>query len=109
MTLCSVCDLPFEFDISFELEDKLEKVARKDSKRAEILSKKMREVVSSGGAAIERYKNLKYGKSEYKRVHIDSSFVLVFKVDKLKRRIIFADFDHRDKIYKYSKTRKFPD
>jgi mRNA-degrading endonuclease RelE of RelBE toxin-antitoxin system len=37
---------------------------------------------------------------EFKRVHIDNSFVLIFKVDFNKKFILFVDFDHHDRIYK---------
>ena len=92
----------FDFDFSDELRAKLEKFAKKDRKRAEILRKKISEIISSSNDSIEHYKNLKYGLKNCKRVHIDSSFVLIFEVDVERNRIIFLDFDHHDKIYRHA-------
>ena len=38
---------------------------------------------------------------EFKRVHIDKSFILIFKFDKTNNKIKFYDLDHHDKIYKW--------
>ena len=49
---------------------------------------------------IDDYKNLKYSLSDYKRVHIDKSFVLIFKVYRKEKHILFERFDHHDRIYR---------
>ena len=49
--------------------------------------------------SIKRYKNLRHDLSDFKRVHIDKSFVLTFKVDLANNFILFYDFDHHDKVY----------
>ena len=46
------------------------------------------------------YKNLQHDLKEFKRVHIDSSFVLVFKVDEQAKIGLFEDLDHHDVIYR---------
>ena len=89
----------FSFDLSDELKIKLKKLVKKDKKRVEIINKKIKQIINNDEETIQRYKNLKYGLSEYKRVHIDYSFVLVFKVDIKNNFIFFIDFDHHDKIY----------
>lgn len=35
-----------------------------------------------------------------KRVHINTNFVMVFKVDNLHKKVIFYNYLHHDKIYK---------
>ena len=90
----------FNFDITDELKSVIEKLTKKDKKRAQIINKKIRQIVSSDSAFIAHYKNLRHDLKDFKRVHIDSSFVLVFKVDVPSNFILFADFDHHDKIYK---------
>ena len=86
----------------FELEEKLlqslKKLARKDKKRYEIIWKKISEIINSQD--VDHYKNLKFPLNSFKRVHIDNSFVLIFKHDKTNDKIIFFDLDHHDKIYK---------
>ena len=93
----------FDFDLTDELKIKIRKIARRDKKKAEIINKKIKEVINSDSISIEHYKNLRYDLSEYKRVHIDRSFVLTFKVDVANSFILFADFDHHDNIYKRRK------
>ncbi len=90
----------FDFNLTDELKLVIEKLAKKDKKRAEIINKKIRQIINSDNVSIQHYKNLKYELKEFKGVHIDSSFVLVFKVDIQKNFILFVDFDHHDKIYK---------
>lgn len=89
----------FEFDLSDELQFKLDKLLKKDKKKVEIINKKIREIINNDITTIDRYKNLRYNLSEYKRVHIDKHFVLIFKVNKKENLILFADVDHHDTIY----------
>lgn len=89
----------FDFDLSDELKFKIKKLAKKDRKRAEIINKKIKEVINSDLNSINHYKNLRYDMKEFKRVHIDSSFVLTFKVDIKNKFILFVDIDHHDNIY----------
>jgi len=90
----------FDFNLSDELKLIIEKLAKKDKKRVEIINKKIRQIINSDSLSIQHYKNLKYDLKEFKGVHIDSSFVLVFKVYIARNFILFVDFDHHDTIYK---------
>ncbi len=91
--------MALEFIVSQELQEKIERLVKKEPQRAELLRKKMHQIVSSDEFTIEHYKNLKRPKQRLKRVHIDRQFVLVFHYDKTKKHILFADFDHHDNIY----------
>ena len=90
----------FDFNLTDELKSILEKLAKKDKKRTEIINKKIRQIINSDSISVQHYKNLKYDLKDFKAVHINSSFVLVFKVDIYKKFILFVDFDHHDRIYK---------
>jgi len=92
--------MAFTFDISDHLRKTLEKLSRQDPVRSGMIYNKIKEIVESDGNAVDHYKNLKYGLSDYKRVHIDKSFVLIFKVFKKENHILFERFDHHDRIYK---------
>lgn len=92
--------MSFSFDLSDELKLIIKKLQKKDRSRVIAINKKIKEVINNTEVSIDRYKNLKYGLSEYKRVHIDKSFVLIFMVDKKKKHIIFDKLKHHDKIYK---------
>ena len=91
--------MPFDYDFTDKLKDIIEKLRRKDPKRAEIIYNKVKQIINSDEITIEHYKNMRYGLSDRKRVHIDKSFVLTFKYDKTKKFILFLDIDHHDNIY----------
>lgn len=90
----------FSFDLSNELKIKIRKLAKKDKKRVQLLNKKIRQIINNDVYSIDRFKNLRYDLKQFKRVHIDKSFVLIFKVDKKNKFILFEDLDHHDNIYK---------
>ena len=90
----------FDFNLTDELRVIIKKLVKKDKKKVEIINKKIKEIVNSNEQSIQHYKNLRHDLREYKRVHIDRSFVLAFKVDIKNNFILFIDFDHHDKIYK---------
>lgn len=84
-------------DYSKTLSNKLKKLLRKNPFLYSIIMKKISKIKSDTPVHLGRYKNLSYELSEFKRVHIDSHFVLIFKVtDTI---IKFVDFDHHDNIY----------
>jgi mRNA interferase RelE/StbE/toxin YoeB len=90
----------FDFDLSDELKFVIRKLIKKDKKKVEIINQKIKEIINNDNSTIDRYKNLTYSLSNLKRVHIDKSFVLTFKVDKTGNFIPFMDFDHHDNVYK---------
>ena len=83
---------------SEKLKRALKKLYKKDKVRYEATLKKINEVIKS--TIPNRYKNLSYDLKEFKRVHIDSHFVLVFKVDDNNKVIKFEDLKHHDSIYR---------
>ena len=89
----------FDFNLSENPKTKVKKLSKKDKRRSQILNKKIKQIISSDKNSINHYKNLKGKLKEFKRVHIDNSFVLIFKVDIEKNYIRFLEFDHHDKIY----------
>ena len=90
----------FDFNLSDELKLIIKKLVKKDRKKVGIINKKIKEIINSDKQSIQHYKNLRHDLKNYKRVHIEKSFVLVFKVDFSNNFILFVDFDHHDKIYK---------
>ncbi len=89
----------FRYSISDKLKLIIDKLVKKDKKTAEIIYKKIKEIVNNDAETIQRYKNLRHDLSDSKRVHINKSFVLTFKVDIENNFILFWDFDHHDNIY----------
>jgi YafQ family addiction module toxin component len=89
----------FEYDFTDELKAIIRKLTKKDKKKSLIIAKKVQEIINNDFETIDRYKNLRYGLKDRKRVHIDKHFVLIFKVDKENNFILFTDFDHHDSVY----------
>lgn len=88
------------FNISEELEKKIEKIVKKAKKLSQELYKKLKEIINNDDQTIDHYKNLRYSFSDRKRVPVGKHFVLIFKYIKEKKHLIFLDFEHQDKIYK---------
>ena len=86
----------YAYEIKPSLQKILKKLFKKDKKLYEQVLKKIEEIFNSSN--IEIYKNLRYGLSNFKRVHV-GHFVLLFKFDNLNRKVSFEYFDHQDKIY----------
>lgn len=84
------------YEIHPDLDKFLSKLSKKDKVQFEAILKKIDEIKNSED--ISRYKNLKRPMQNYKRVHIHSSFVLLFK--KEEDKIIFRYYDHHDNVYK---------
>ena len=87
-----------EFEVEKKLHEVLKKLFKKDKKMYNAVRKKITEIVNSSNA--EHYKNLKFPMNEFKRVHVDKSFVLIFKFDKKIDKMMFYDLNHHDKIYR---------
>ena len=79
----------------------LKKLFKKDKKRYEATLNKISEVINSQDP--NHYKNLSHGLKAFKRVHIDTHFVLIFKVDEANKLIKFEDLQHHDVIYNRKK------
>ena len=87
----------YELEISEKLRKILKRLFKKDRVRYEATLKKINEVINGKP---NHYKNLSYDMKEFKRVHIDSHFVLIFKVDENKKIIRFEDLQHHNHIYR---------
>ncbi|MFH1802817.1 MAG: addiction module toxin RelE [archaeon] len=87
----------YSYEVKPNLKRILDKLHKKDKKQCEAILNKIEQVINSGD--VEHYKNLRYDLSEFKGVHVASSFVLIFKYDKKNNKISFEDYDHHDRIY----------
>jgi YafQ family addiction module toxin component len=90
----------FDVVINPELIPIFDKLKLKDSTAYKKLKRKIDEISTILETNPDHFKNLKKPLQDYKRVHINRGFVLVFKVDKSNKRIIIAAYEHHDKVYK---------
>ena len=74
------------------------KISRKDKKLYEIVENKMFEIATN--ADVDHYKNLQSRMQDFRRVHVDNCFVLIFKYDEASDKVLFYDLEHHDKIYR---------
>ena len=88
----------YNFERSNKLIKILKKLFKKDKFCYESTMKKIFEVINSEDP--QHYKNLSYELSDFKGVHIDSHFVLTFKINEKDKLIKFEDLQHHDIIYK---------
>ena len=72
----------------------------KDKKSQENIKSKMSEIANTVEDNPDHYKNLKKPLQKYKRAHVNNSFVLIFRIDKENRKVIFFDYSHHDSSYK---------
>ncbi len=86
----------YKLEIRPSLQKKLEKLAKRNPKQAEIIVKKSEEILLNP----QHYKNLRAPLNHWKRVHIDKHFVLTFSVDENTETVILEDYDHHDEIYR---------
>lgn len=82
----------FYFDKKFQ-----KKVLKLNGKENYNLFKKILEIISSKD--LTHYKNLKFNLKNYKRVHVNNCYVIIF-YDDINKKVYFIDYDHHDKIYK---------
>ena len=78
------------------LEKTFKKLAKKNRVQVEIVFKKVEEILTNP----HRYKNLRIPLNDWKRVHVDKHFVLLFSVDEESKSVTLEDYDHHDNIYK---------
>ena len=87
----------YKLERSEKLKKILKKLFKKDKVRYEATLKKIDEVINTNDP--NHYKNLSYDMKTFKRVHIDSHFVLIFKLDQNNKTIKFEDLQHHNHIY----------
>ncbi|KXS43403.1 type II toxin-antitoxin system mRNA interferase toxin, RelE/StbE family [Methanolobus zinderi] len=74
---------------------KFMKLAKKNPKQMGIIGKKVQQIIQNP----YRYKPLRGDLHGARRVHIDSSFVLIYDIDEDNKTIRILDYDHHDVIY----------
>lgn len=74
----------------------LEKAHKKDKRLYEAAMKKIKDIVEHP----HHFKPLRHDLKGRRRVHIEKSFVLTFKIDEDEEKVVFLDLRHHDKVYK---------
>ncbi len=88
----------YSLEIKEEANRIFKKLSKKNPKQISIINKKIGDIRKNPGHI---YKFLQRPLHSFNRVHIDKSFVLIFKIDHERRVIVIYYYDHHDKVYKW--------
>lgn len=88
----------YKLDIKEEADRIFKKLSKKNRKQLEIIYKKLNEIREN---PYHEYKFLTNPLNTFNRVHIDSSFVLIFRINHEEQLVEVCYFDHHDKVYKW--------
>ncbi len=87
--------MTYALDISEHCDRIFRKLAKKDMKKLEIINDKIDEILENP----QHFKPLRGDMHGSRRVHIDSSFVLIYEIDEKVKVVRVLDFGHHDKVY----------
>jgi YafQ family addiction module toxin component len=85
----------YSLQITSACQKEIKRLTRKNSHLQNVLSKKITEILENP----TRYKPLRNELAGYCRVHIMTSFVLIFAVDIEERTVTLVHFSHHDDAY----------
>lgn len=88
----------YSLEIKEEADKIFFKLSKKNPKQLKIISKKINQVRKDPNHS---YKFLRKPLQKFNRVHIDTHFVLIFKIDHSRETIVVYYFDHHDKVYEW--------
>jgi YafQ family addiction module toxin component len=88
----------YSLEIKEEADKIFFKLSKKNLKQLKMIDKKIKKIRQYPGHV---YKFLKKPLQKFNRVHIDNSFVLVFKIDHPRETVIIYYFDHHDRVYQW--------
>ncbi len=81
-----------------EADKIFKRLSKKNKKQFGIIGKKIAEIRQN---PYHRYKSLKKPLHSFKRAHIDTNFVLIFKIDHESRTVDIYYFGHHDNVYQW--------
>ncbi|AFV22926.1 hypothetical protein Mpsy_0717 [Methanolobus psychrophilus R15] len=88
--------MSYSLFISSECQKEIKKLARKNLQLQTVLEKKIKDILENP----TRFKPLRNELSGHYRVHIMTSFVLIFTVDVEEKTVFLVHFSHHDDAYK---------
>ena len=88
--------MTYSAELSPLAEERLVRLKRKNRVAFFAVENKVRQIQENP----HRFKPLSGKMTGIMRVHIDSSFVLTYRINEQTRAVIILDYDHHDKIYR---------
>ena len=71
------------------------KLVKKNPKQLKIIYNKLAQILENP----YEFKPLRSDMKNYREVHIDKHFVLVYSIDEQKKAVILIDYDHHENIF----------
>ena len=71
----------------------------KDNKSRNNVKSKIEEIATTLELNPKHYKNLRAPLQEYKRVHVNKNYVILFKVNVGNKEVTFHSYEHHDNVY----------
>jgi YafQ family addiction module toxin component len=91
--------MPYNLEITEAAHKVFFKLAKKDSVALDAIEKKVAEILGNP----YHYEPLRAPLQNKRRVHIASSFVLIFEIDENRKTVKLLEFDHHDNAYHHQK------
>ena len=92
----------YSLEVKEEADKIFNKLSKKNLKQLEIIEKKIKKIRENPAHI---YKFLKKPLQTFNRIHIDTHFILIFKIDHVRKIIVIYYYEHHDKVYNWkSKT-----
>ncbi|MBI2148506.1 addiction module toxin RelE [Candidatus Woesearchaeota archaeon] len=88
----------YGIEVKEEADKIFSKLSKKNKTQLIIINKKIEEIRSNPNHI---YKFLTKPLQTFNRVHIDSSFVLIFKIFHERKTVTIYYYDHHDNVYKW--------
>jgi len=88
----------YKLDIKPEADKIFSKLAKKNIQQLRIINKKIQDIRLNPE---QEYKFLRPPLQNYNRIHIDTNFVLILKINHKEEVIEIYYYDHHDNIYKW--------
>ena len=88
----------YSLEVKEEVDRIFKKLSKKNPKQLSIINKKIEEIRENPNHI---YKFLRKPLQSFNRVHIDRSFVLIFKVEHERKAVVIYYYDHHNNVYKW--------
>ena len=72
-----------------------DKMKKKNPKQLEIIAKKLEQILDDP----YRFKPLRSDMKNYREVHIDKHFVLVYRINESRKVVSLEEYDHHENIF----------
>ncbi len=89
----------YDLDIKPSVDKIFKKLIKRNRKQLESIHKKIQEIRNYPD---HHYKHLRKPLQDFYGVHINTHFVLIFRIDHAKKVVEICYFDHHDNVYKWN-------